>query len=152
RPPPTAARARRSAGSCRAAPVAPIVEALVAGERAGVHDGAVGRDEEGSMRRHPTPLGAVLRGLWAGAAGALAQNLFFLATRRIAPQTPRDVFQPPEEIQKQEPATETVARRVVEGLAARPLSAARKQLGGSLVHHGFGAAWGGLYGLARESL
>ncbi len=104
-------------------------------------------------RRSITPLGALGRGLLAGAIGAGIQTLFFKATRRIAPETPKSAFTPPESKQAGEMATETVARRFVEGFAQRgPLGDEAKRRGGEIVHFGFGAAWGGLYGLARESL
>jgi hypothetical protein len=41
---------------------------------------------------------------------------------------------------------------VVEGLAkGAPLTPERKKAGGELVHYGFGAAWGAVYGAASES-
>lgn len=102
--------------------------------------------------RDATPLGALARGMAAGALGALAQNWFFKASARIAPETPKDVFEPAEEQQKSEMAVETIARRFAEGLMRRgPLSQSAKQAGGEVVHFAFGAGWGGLWGLARET-
>jgi hypothetical protein len=98
-----------------------------------------------------SPIGAVLRGLIAGTAGAWAQRLFFQFTRRLAPRSPPDVFDPPEPAQKEELGTETVARRLIEGLFVRRLSERWKHRAGTLVHYGFGAAWGMLYGIARDS-
>jgi hypothetical protein len=72
----------------------------------------------------PTPLGALVRGMVAGAVGAGMQSLFFRATRRWMPEP----SQAPPELARPEPE----ARRAI--------------------HYGFGAAWGGLYGLARESV
>src|SRR5262245_29557929 len=103
--------------------------------------------------RRVSPLGALARGLVAGAAGSLAQSVFHKATRRVRPPSPRGVFEPPEPAQVGEPSTETVARRLVEEMMQRgPLTPRQKRVGGRLVHVGFGAAWGGLYGLLRESL
>ena len=100
-----------------------------------------------------TPWGALFRGLVAGAVGSYLQTAFFKRTKRIAPATPKDVFTPPEEEQKSEFSTSTVARRTVEGMLKRgPLSEAQKKTGGKIVHYAYGAAWGGLYGLTRESL
>jgi hypothetical protein len=102
--------------------------------------------------RRKTPMQALLEGLVAGVVGAGVQTLFFKVTKRLTPETPRDVFSPPEPIQKQETATETIARRLVEQLTQRgPLDEAAKRRGGEIVHWGFGAAWGGLYGLLRAS-
>jgi hypothetical protein len=70
----------------------------------------------------------------------------------IPPVQPRNVFSPPEEVQRGERATETLARPFVEKLTARdPLTPELKSVGGELVRYGFGAGCGGLFGLARES-
>jgi len=95
-----------------------------------------------------SPLRAVGAGLVAGALGSLAQNLFFSATRKLAPEEPEGVFTPPEPAQAHETKTQTVARRVAEGLARRSIDQPKKELGGQLVHVAFGAGWGALYGLA----
>lgn len=102
-----------------------------------------------SMRRM-TMTGALLRGLMAGAIGAEAQTLFFRVTSGIAPPTPKEAFQPPESVQEHETPTVTVARRIVEGLVrAGPLE--KRSLAGQIVHVGYGAAWGGIYGVLRRS-
>jgi hypothetical protein len=102
----------------------------------------------------PSPLGALLRGLAAGAIGAGAQSLFFFATKKWRP-SPTEIppgSGKPEVEAIGETNIETVARRTTEGLMRRgPLDAASKSAAGSLVHYAFGAAWGGLYGLARET-
>ncbi|MCO5171817.1 MAG: DUF1440 domain-containing protein [Planctomycetes bacterium] len=101
---------------------------------------------------HVTPLGAALRGLVSGLAGSAAQDAFFALTRPITPGQPEGAFEPPEAQQTEEQATETVARRVVEGLAARgPLPPDAKRVGGRIVHYAFGGGWGVVYGLTRES-
>jgi hypothetical protein len=98
-----------------------------------------------------SPLGAICGGLAAGLVGALAQNLFFGATRRWAPAPTPGLFQPPEPQQETETATETVARRIVEGVLERgPLEDRRRA--GQLVHLAFGSAWGGAYGLVAGTL
>src|SRR6185369_17231054 len=114
--------------------------------------GAMERRSRAWRRGATTPLGTLLRGLLAGAVGAGVQTLFFKATRRLTPPTPEDAFTPPEPEQQGERSTETVARRAVERLAARgPLDQRAKQRAADVVHYGFGAAWGALYGLARET-
>ncbi|MCK6530836.1 hypothetical protein L6R50_25855 [Myxococcota bacterium] len=99
-----------------------------------------------------TPMGALLRGICAGVAGSAAQGLFFKATASLTPGTPEGAFHPPDPVQEGENATQAVARRFVEGFARRgPLTEEGKERGGALVHYAFGSAWGGLYGLLRES-
>jgi hypothetical protein len=104
--------------------------------------------------RAPSPLGALARGLVAGALGAGVQSLFFLATKRWMPK-PSEVapeLSKPEPEARGETNLETVARRAGEGLMQRgPLDTGTKSAAGRAVHYAFGAAWGGLYGLARES-
>lgn len=104
--------------------------------------------------KRPSPLGAVVRGMVAGAIGAGVQSLFFKATARWMP-TPTRL---PKELQKPEPeaqdesSLQTVARRSIEGLMQRgPIAPETKAAAGSAVHYLFGAAWGGLYALCRES-
>jgi hypothetical protein len=105
--------------------------------------------------KKPSPLGALGRGLIAGALGAGVQSLFFLATKSLMPKptkVPPELGKPEPEAQG-ESSLETVARRTTEGLMQRgPLDEKSKSFAGSVVHYAFGAAWGGLYGLARESM
>jgi hypothetical protein len=101
----------------------------------------------------PKPLEAFLFGALAGAAGSLIQNLFFKATARVAPGQPEGAFTPPEPEQRREPPTQTVARRAVESFAKRgPLDERDRERSQAIVHYAFGSAWGGAYGLVRESL
>lgn len=98
-----------------------------------------------------SPLGALCAGLVAGFAGALAQNLFFAATRKVAPAPSPDAFAPVEPEQRDEMPTQTVARRLTEQLARRgPLE--HPEVAGQAVHFAFGSAWGALYGLAAGTL
>lgn len=98
-----------------------------------------------------SPLGALCAGLAAGFAGALAQSLFFAATRKVAPAPSPDAFTPVEPEQRSELPTQTVARRVTEQLAQRP-PLEHPQGAAQAVHLGFGSAWGALYGLAAGTL
>ena len=105
-------------------------------------------------RKAPTPLGALARGLLAGAIGAGVQSLFFLTTRRWAPEPTRPPpgAAGPEPEAHDETNLQTVARRLTEDMMQRgPVSPERKTRAASAVHYFFGAAWGGLYGLCRES-
>ena len=107
-----------------------------------------------ARRKRPSPLGAVVRGTVAGAIGAGVQSLFFKATARWRP-TPTKLppeLQKPEPEAKDESSLQTVARRSIEGLMQRgPIDPATKAAAGSAVHYLFGAAWGGVYALCRES-
>jgi uncharacterized membrane protein YagU involved in acid resistance len=99
-----------------------------------------------------SPFRALVLGIAAGAIGAGVQTLFAKATSPITPETPKGAFDPPEFQQRSETATQTIARRVYEDLMERgPLSPAGKKSLAKVVHYEFGAAWGGLYGLLRES-
>jgi uncharacterized membrane protein YagU involved in acid resistance len=97
-----------------------------------------------------SPLGVFCGGLVAGFLGAIAQNLFFASTKRIAPGPATQAFEPPEPEQASETTTLTVARRVTEHLARRGPLEHEKQAA-QLVHLAFGSAWGALYGLAAAS-
>jgi hypothetical protein len=97
----------------------------------------------------PSPLAVLAFGVVAGAIGSLVQNVFFAATKGVAPQSPKNAFSPPEPEQQGEMPTQTIARRFVEGMMQRRLT--QKERGAQVVHIAFGAAWGGLYGLGFES-
>jgi hypothetical protein len=99
-----------------------------------------------------TPLGAFVRGLAAGMVGSATQTVFFRLTARLEPSGQHDHFTPPDEAQRDERATETVARRFVEGMMRRgPLDERAKRRGATVVHYGFGADVGAVWGLARET-
>jgi hypothetical protein len=106
------------------------------------------------MKNHNhRPLTALAVGLLAGAAGSAVQSIFFKLTSRVIPKPPKDAFTPSDPAQKHENATETVARRFVQGfMHAGDLNKKKKALGGQIVHYAFGAGWGGVYALARESV
>src|SRR5262249_45039919 len=79
-------------------------------------------------------------------------SLFFRQTARFAPSPRPEAFTPPDVEQYGELPTETVARRWVELFMRRgPLTAEQRSRGAQFVHYAFGAGWGGLYGLTRES-
>ena len=107
-----------------------------------------------ARRKTPSPLGAVVRGMIAGAIGAGVQSLFFKATARWMPKPTRlsPELRKPEPEAKDESALETVSRRSIEGLMQRgPIAPETKAAGGRAIHYLFGAAWGGVYALCRES-
>lgn len=98
-----------------------------------------------------SPLGALCAGLVAGFAGALAQSLFFAATRKLAPTLSANRLEAPAAEQRSELPTRTVARPMTEQLAA-PAQLLRNEGAARAVHLGFGSAWGALYGLAAGTL
>jgi uncharacterized membrane protein YagU involved in acid resistance len=98
-----------------------------------------------------SPLAAVCGGFAAGLVGCLAQDVFFALTRRLSPSATTDAFHPPEPQQLDEAPTQTIARRVVEGLVQRG-PVVRKERAGRVVHYAFGTTWGGAYGVMAGSL
>ncbi len=104
--------------------------------------------------KKPSPLGALCKGLLAGVVGAWAQDQFFRATKKW---TPAPSAVPPSEgrpefAARHETPLETVARRLIEDLMKRgPLDEAGKKRVARAVHYAFGAGWGGLYALSRET-
>jgi hypothetical protein len=106
----------------------------------------------GLLPHKPSPLGALARGLFAGAAGAGVQSLFFRATANVAPGQSEPSERETKPDGQDETELQTVSRRFAEGLMQRgPLEGAAKNRAASAAHFLFGAAWGGLYGLWRES-
>lgn len=102
--------------------------------------------------KRTSPLGALARGLAAGAVGSAGQSLFFKLTASFEPKRSAGDFTPPEPAQRDERTTETMARRFVEGMMERgPLSEADKARGGKVAHYALGAAFGAAWALARES-
>ncbi len=101
-------------------------------------------------RKAPSPLGALARGLIAGAIGAGAQSIFFKLVRSPPPSRPPEGEGKPEGDDVS--ALQAMAGRTVEGLMKRPLPPEAKARVASAIHYLFGAMWGGVYGLTRESL
>ncbi len=104
-------------------------------------------------RKSVPPLALLGEGLLAGLAGTAVMTAAQtkLIPKLPIPQGPEPRTKPrwPDEHEaKDEPATETTARRIVEGLAHRRLSEKAKSRAGNLVHFAFGAGWGGLLALA----
>lgn len=100
-------------------------------------------------RQSPTqpPWAVVGEGILAGLAGTAVMTL---AQTQVIPrlpipegrEPPRKPKVPAEPQAKKESTTATAARRLVTGLAMRPLPPEKKEAAGYLVHFGFGAAWG----------
>ena len=104
--------------------------------------------------RHPTALGAVARGLLAGAVGTAAMTAWQELSSRL--QSPGSEEgdgggEPPQDPWEQASAPAQVARRVIEGVFQRdapPESIPALTHG---MHWGYGTGWGAVYGLVQGS-
>ena len=97
-------------------------------------------------------MGALARGLLAGAAGAAAQSLFFKLTRKWAPEPTRLQAKEGKPEGDEVSALEAIGTRVGEGLMKRgPMTDEQRSAAAGAIHYAFGAAWGALYALCRES-
>jgi hypothetical protein len=106
-------------------------------------------------RSELTPLGAVVRGLAAGAVGTAAMDLVQFARYKRGGGEERLLaweFSAGLEGWEQAPAPAQIGKRVVEGVFQRQLPPQRAALTNNLVHWGYGIAWGGLFGLVEGSV
>ena len=105
--------------------------------------------------RGMTPLGAVVRGIVAGAAGTLAMDALLYARYR---RSHGDQSFEPWELSSgldswdQAPAPAQVGKRLVEGLFERKLPAERARLVNNITHWAFGILGGAQYGIVAGSL
>jgi hypothetical protein len=102
-----------------------------------------------------TPLGAILRGLIAGAAGTLAMDTVLFA-RYVHGGGESDFgaweFSADVSSWEDAPAPAQVGKRLVEGLFQRQLSPARARLMNNVVHWAYGMLYGSAYGVVAASL
>lgn len=104
--------------------------------------------------RRMTPLGAVVNGMLAGAAGTLVMDIFKYLRYR---QTGGDSgvidyeFMPGLRAWDRAPTPGQVGKRLYEGMLQRPLPERYAPLSSDLVHWGYGMAWGALFGLTVGS-
>src|SRR6266508_5444326 len=106
-------------------------------------------------RSQPTPLGALVTGLVAGAVGTAAMDLAQYARyRRGGGEDPLLAWELSAGLKdwEQAPAPAQLGRRVVEGVFQRRLPGERAALTNNLPHWGYGVAWGGLFGLVAGSM
>jgi hypothetical protein len=109
----------------------------------------------GMSRSEPTPLGAVVRGLAAGAIGTAAMDLVQFARYKRGGGKERLLaweFSAGLQGWEQAPAPAQLGKRVVEGVFQRQLPPERAALTNNLMHWGYGIAWGGLFGLVEGSV
>jgi hypothetical protein len=102
-----------------------------------------------------TPLGAVVRGLTAGAVGTAAMDaLLFVRYRRGGGQSSLKDWELSKGLAswEQAPAPAQVGKRLVEGLFERELAPSRIPLVNNATHWGYGMLGGAQYGLVAGSL
>jgi hypothetical protein len=102
-----------------------------------------------------TPLGAVARGLIAGAFGTLAMDaLWFTRYKRAGGKSRFGAWELSSDLRGWEdaPVPGQVGKRLLEGLFARDLPPQRAALVSNLTHWGFGLLGGAQYGILAGSL
>lgn len=102
----------------------------------------------------PTPLGALGRGLLAGAAGTVAMDLLLYRRYRHsggAQSLAEWEFSAGLDDWGRAPAPAHVGKRLVEGLFQVKLDPRWARLTSNVMHWGYGLAWGAQYGLAAGS-
>lgn len=104
-----------------------------------------------------TPLGALGRGLVAGAIGTAVMTGYQMLVARIRESADDEeestsaAQEPPADPWEEAPAPAQVARRVIEGLTGREVPASRIGLLTNVTHWTYGIAWGGLAGILLGS-
>jgi putative membrane protein len=96
------------------------------------------------MRFHsarPNVWKGLAAGLVGGLVAAAAMSVFHGLTAKLLPQPSEP---------KDEDSTVKTASAISEGVFHRPLDDDAKKMAGPVVHFGFGAAMGGLYGASAE--
>jgi hypothetical protein len=99
-----------------------------------------------TVDEHPTPLGAVLRGVAAGVAGTATMTAWQTAAAKLSlsgESSSSDASDPWENAS----APAKVARRIIEGVFQRKVSADRIPLLTNVMHWSYGTSWGVVYGL-----
>ncbi len=102
-----------------------------------------------------TPLGAVVRGLLAGAVGTLAMDTLLYVRYRRGGGTEgfrQWEFSADVKTWDDAPAPAQVGRRLFEGLFRRTLPDSRARLVGNITHWAYGMSAAGAYGLIAGSL
>jgi hypothetical protein len=105
-------------------------------------------------RRCASPLGALVRGALAGAAGTLAMDLVQFARDRAGGDERGFLAWElaPGLDWESAPAPAHIGKRLVEGLFQVRLPDERAALTNGIVHWAYGMTWGGLLGLVEGSL
>lgn len=101
-----------------------------------------------------TPIGAVVRGVLAGAAGtAIMDGVWYARYRRDGGTSGFAEWETAAGLDSWEgvPAPAQVGKRLVEGALQRELKPAKARLVTNVVHWGYGLAWGAAYGIVAGS-
>ncbi|MFP4144070.1 MAG: DUF1440 domain-containing protein [Phycisphaeraceae bacterium] len=100
------------------------------------------------------PAGDVARGVLAGAVaglvGSWTMNQLHTAMSKLSQSDVGEQEQSEQQEDKPEPATVKAARKIVEDGLGHPMSDREKKIAGPVMHYGFGAAVGALYGGLAE--
>ena len=117
--------------------------------------GPTARPSSAARARGMTPLGAVVRGLVAGAAGTMAMDALLYARYRRGHG--EEAFEPWEfasdvDSWEKAPAPAQVGKRLVEGLFETELPPKRARLVNNITHWAYGILGGVQYGIVAGSL
>jgi hypothetical protein len=109
------------------------------------------------MSTRSTPLGAVARGLVAGAIGTAFMTIAQELTAKLQGSGDDGEQQGPEQSQPQDPwqqasAPAKVANRISEGVFQHEVSPDRISLLTHGMHWSYGTGWGAVYGLAQGTM
>ena len=101
-----------------------------------------------------TPLGAVARGLLAGAAGTAAMTGWqeLAAKLQSSGDEGGGSSEPPKDPWEEAPAPAIVAKRVSEGVFHEDVPAEKIELLTNVTHWGYGTTWGAGYGLVAGTV
>lgn len=104
----------------------------------------------------PTPIGAVLRGLLAGAAGTAAMTAWQEASMKLQGAGSGSGSDSGDEHSESDPweqasAPAQVGRKILEGVFDREVSADRIGLLTNVMHWAYGTSWGAVYGMVQSS-
>ena len=106
------------------------------------------------MSSAPTPLGAVARGLAAGAIGTgVMTAVQTLPAKLQDDQAGEEEASPaPQDPWQQASAPAKLGRRISEGVLERPVPPERIGLLTNVMHWGYGTGWGAVYGLVQGTV
>ena len=106
-----------------------------------------------SSCRRLTPLGALTRGLVAGATGTAAMTAWQSLSSRLQSSGEGDAdSSAPEDPWEQASAPAKLGRRVIEGVFQREVGSDWIPLLTQVMHWGYGTSWGAAYGVIAPSL
>lgn len=97
----------------------------------------------------PSPAGALVRGVVAGAAGTAAMTACQLLVAKLRGQP---LSTPVPKTWAEAPAPAQVAQRVSEGVLKRPVTKKQVPLATNVMHWLYGTTWGGVYGIVQGTL